>query len=129
MTNLFLSHGRNTRSYTVASAQKVRLSNTKQGNQNINVVLSKPTASCGYRPGHATDCGPQWSQGRIQSVFPFEISSPLIIIFLVRDLATRFSDGRLSTEKLLKSTDEELSEMLIEIYGVGKVRFAPVRFS
>lgn len=33
----------------------------------------------------------------------------------------RFSDGRLSTEKLLKATDEELSEMLIEIYGVGKV--------
>jgi DNA-3-methyladenine glycosylase II len=36
-------------------------------------------------------------------------------------LAARFADGRLSTEKLLKATDQELSEMLIEIYGVGKV--------
>jgi DNA-3-methyladenine glycosylase II len=41
--------------------------------------------------------------------------------FSVRDLAVRFSDGRLSTEKLLEATDEQLSEMLIEIYGVGKV--------
>lgn len=31
-------------------------------------------------------------------------------------------DGRLSTEKLLQATDEELSEMLIAIYGVGKVK-------
>jgi DNA-3-methyladenine glycosylase II len=38
----------------------------------------------------------------------------------IRDLAMRFSDGRLSTEKLLEANDEELSEMLIEIYGVGK---------
>lgn len=40
---------------------------------------------------------------------------------IVHDLATRFADGRLSTQKLLDATDEELSEMLIEIYGVGKV--------
>ena len=41
--------------------------------------------------------------------------------YLVHDLAARFADGRLSTEKLLEATDEELSDMLIEIYGVGKV--------
>jgi len=52
-------------------------------------------------------------------------SFPLYSAFLnlVHDLAGRFADGRLSTEKLLKATDEELSEMLIQIYGVGKVRF------
>jgi len=43
------------------------------------------------------------------------------LYYLVHDLAARFADGRLSTEKLLKATDEELSEMLIQIYGVGKV--------
>jgi DNA-3-methyladenine glycosylase II len=41
--------------------------------------------------------------------------------YVVHDLAARFADGRLSTEKLLQATDEELSEMLIDIYGIGKV--------
>ncbi|KAF4621205.1 hypothetical protein D9613_000671 [Agrocybe pediades] len=32
----------------------------------------------------------------------------------IRDLATRFADGRLSTKKLLEANDEELAKMLIE---------------
>ncbi|KAJ4002025.1 DNA glycosylase [Lentinula boryana] len=39
----------------------------------------------------------------------------------VRDLATRFADGRLSTEKLLEANDDELAEMLIEVKGIGRV--------
>jgi hypothetical protein len=39
----------------------------------------------------------------------------------VNDLAARFADGRLSTEKLAKATDEELEEMLVEVRGIGKV--------
>jgi hypothetical protein len=35
----------------------------------------------------------------------------------VLDLATRFSDGRLSVEKLMTGTDEEVSEMLIAVKG------------
>ncbi|KIK67439.1 hypothetical protein GYMLUDRAFT_37561 [Collybiopsis luxurians FD-317 M1] len=38
----------------------------------------------------------------------------------VRDLATRFADGRLSTEKLLKADDDELAEMLTEVKGIGR---------
>ncbi|PPQ98612.1 hypothetical protein CVT24_003945 [Panaeolus cyanescens] len=38
----------------------------------------------------------------------------------VQDLAARFADGRLSTSKLLQATDEELSEMLIQVRGIGK---------
>ena len=39
----------------------------------------------------------------------------------VQDLAGRFADGRLSTEKLQNSTDEELAEMLIQVKGIGRV--------
>ncbi|TFK75455.1 DNA glycosylase [Pluteus cervinus] len=38
----------------------------------------------------------------------------------VRDLANRFADGRLSTEKLIQANDEELAEMLIEVKGIGR---------
>ncbi|KAJ4483435.1 DNA glycosylase [Lentinula aciculospora] len=38
----------------------------------------------------------------------------------VRDLATRFADDRLSTEKLLQANDDELAEMLIEVKGIGR---------
>ncbi|RXW21307.1 hypothetical protein EST38_g4549 [Candolleomyces aberdarensis] len=38
----------------------------------------------------------------------------------IQDLAGRFADGRLSTEKLLNSTDEELAEMLIQVKGIGR---------
>ncbi|CCO31333.1 DNA-3-methyladenine glycosylase II [Rhizoctonia solani AG-1 IB] len=38
----------------------------------------------------------------------------------VLDLANRFADGRLSTQKLANATDEELSEMLIAVRGIGK---------
>ncbi|KAJ3735681.1 DNA glycosylase [Lentinula guzmanii] len=38
----------------------------------------------------------------------------------VRDLATRFADGRLSTEKLLQADDDELAEMLTEVKGIGR---------
>ena len=38
----------------------------------------------------------------------------------VQDLASRFADGRLSTEKLLNATDEELSDLLIAVKGIGK---------
>lgn len=41
---------------------------------------------------------------------------------LVQDLAARFADGRLSTEKLLKADDEELAQLLIEVRGIGRVR-------
>jgi hypothetical protein len=39
----------------------------------------------------------------------------------VLDLATRFADGRLSTEKLIQADDEELANMLIEVRGIGRV--------
>ncbi|KAL0955964.1 hypothetical protein HGRIS_002146 [Hohenbuehelia grisea] len=38
----------------------------------------------------------------------------------VQDLASRFADGRLSTQKLLNANDEELAEMLIEVRGIGR---------
>ncbi|KAK7057193.1 DNA-3-methyladenine glycosidase [Favolaschia claudopus] len=38
----------------------------------------------------------------------------------IRDLAARFSDGRLSTTKLIEANDEELAEMLIEVRGIGR---------
>ncbi|KAF9531614.1 DNA glycosylase [Crepidotus variabilis] len=38
----------------------------------------------------------------------------------IKDLATRFADGRLSTEKLLKADDDELVEMLTEVRGIGR---------
>ncbi|EIW83020.1 DNA glycosylase [Coniophora puteana RWD-64-598 SS2] len=38
----------------------------------------------------------------------------------VQDLAARFADGRLSTERLLEADDEELAEMLIEVRGIGR---------
>ena len=39
----------------------------------------------------------------------------------VLDLAGRFADGRLSTQKLLQADDEQLYEMLIEVRGIGRV--------
>jgi DNA-3-methyladenine glycosylase II len=39
----------------------------------------------------------------------------------VKDLATRFADGRLSTKKLLAADDEILADMLIEVRGIGRV--------
>ena len=42
----------------------------------------------------------------------------------VQDLATRFADGRLSTQKLLEADDDELAEMLIEVRGIGRVSSA-----
>ncbi|KAL4078520.1 DNA glycosylase [Scleroderma yunnanense] len=38
----------------------------------------------------------------------------------VQDLAARFSDGRLSTTKLLNANDEELLEILTEVRGIGR---------
>ncbi|KAF8070182.1 DNA glycosylase [Lyophyllum atratum] len=38
----------------------------------------------------------------------------------VQDLANRFADGRLTTEKLMNANDEELAEMLIEVRGIGR---------
>ncbi|KAF8157021.1 DNA glycosylase [Crassisporium funariophilum] len=38
----------------------------------------------------------------------------------IQDLAARFSDGRLSTQKLLMANDEELASMLIEVRGIGR---------
>jgi hypothetical protein len=46
----------------------------------------------------------------------------IISLFLsVKDLAARFADERLSTEKLLAADDESLAEMLIEVRGIGRV--------
>lgn len=42
-------------------------------------------------------------------------------VFPVHDLASRFADGRLTTEKLLSATDEELKEMLLAVKGIGPV--------
>jgi DNA-3-methyladenine glycosylase II len=39
----------------------------------------------------------------------------------VQDLSARFSDGRLSTQKLLAANDDELAQMLIEVRGIGRV--------
>lgn len=38
----------------------------------------------------------------------------------ILDLARRFADGRLSAEKLVKLSDEELIEELVAIRGIGK---------
>ncbi|CUA66632.1 DNA-3-methyladenine glycosylase II [Rhizoctonia solani] len=38
----------------------------------------------------------------------------------VLDIANRFADGRLSTEKLANASDEELVEMLTAVRGIGK---------
>ncbi|CCM05461.1 uncharacterized protein FIBRA_07681 [Fibroporia radiculosa] len=38
----------------------------------------------------------------------------------IHDLASRFSDGRLSTQKLLEANDEDLYDMLIEVKGIGR---------
>ncbi|GLB37107.1 putative DNA glycosylase [Lyophyllum shimeji] len=38
----------------------------------------------------------------------------------VLDLAKRFTDGRLTTEKLINADDEELVRMLTEVRGIGK---------
>lgn len=38
----------------------------------------------------------------------------------VLDLAARFADGRLSTKKLANANDEELTEMLTAVRGIGK---------
>ncbi|KAG1777498.1 DNA glycosylase [Suillus placidus] len=38
----------------------------------------------------------------------------------VQDLAARFADERLSTQKLLAADDESLAEMLIEVRGIGR---------
>lgn len=40
---------------------------------------------------------------------------------LVSDLASRFADGRLSTQRLMEAEDEELYEMLTAVRGVGVV--------
>jgi 3-methyladenine DNA glycosylase/8-oxoguanine DNA glycosylase len=42
-------------------------------------------------------------------------------VLAVLDVASRFADGRLSVDRILGATDEELSEMLVEIKGVGIV--------
>ena len=39
----------------------------------------------------------------------------------VKDLATRFADGRLSNGKILNAEDEELYELLTAVRGIGKV--------
>ncbi|KDQ57620.1 hypothetical protein JAAARDRAFT_130654 [Jaapia argillacea MUCL 33604] len=38
----------------------------------------------------------------------------------VLDLATRFADGRLSTQKLMEADDDELARLLIEVRGIGR---------
>ncbi|KAH9083434.1 DNA glycosylase [Lactarius deliciosus] len=39
----------------------------------------------------------------------------------VRDLATRFADGRLTNQKLFDANDEQLFELLTAVYGIGKM--------
>lgn len=45
-----------------------------------------------------------------------------LLSYSVHDLASRFADGRLSTENLIHANDEELAQMLIEVRGIGRVR-------
>ena len=47
-------------------------------------------------------------------------------LLTVQDLAQRFADGRLTTEKLLNAGDEELYKLLIEVRGIGKVSNSPL---
>ena len=42
-------------------------------------------------------------------------------VIIVLDLASRFADGRLSTQKLVEADDEELARLLIEVRGIGRV--------
>jgi DNA-3-methyladenine glycosylase II len=42
-------------------------------------------------------------------------------LFAVRDLATRFADGRLTNQNILDANDEQLFELLTAVYGIGKV--------
>ena len=39
----------------------------------------------------------------------------------MKDLASRFVDGRLSVLKLADASDEDLARMLLEVRGIGKV--------
>lgn len=39
----------------------------------------------------------------------------------MKDLASRFVDGRLSVLKLTEASDEDLARMLLEVRGIGKV--------
>jgi DNA-3-methyladenine glycosylase II len=48
-------------------------------------------------------------------------NSLCLFLKTVQDLAARFADGRLSTDKLLQANDEELAEMLIQVRGIGRV--------
>lgn len=43
------------------------------------------------------------------------------IDLIVKDLATRFADGRLSSSKIMQADDEQLAEMLIAVKGIGRV--------
>jgi hypothetical protein len=47
--------------------------------------------------------------------------SQIHLFHVVKDLAARFADGRLSTSKLLAAEDGALAEMLIEVRGIGRV--------
>lgn len=38
----------------------------------------------------------------------------------IKDLSTRFVDGRLSSEKLIEMTDEQVMEALIQVRGIGR---------
>ena len=52
-----------------------------------------------------------------------------LIRLIVLDLASRFADGRLSTQKLLHAEDEQLYEMLIEVRGIGRVSLSHHNYS
>lgn len=49
-------------------------------------------------------------------------------MYLVQDLAKRFADGRLSTKKILSANDDDLADMLIQVRGIGSVRWIPLEF-
>ena len=60
-------------------------------------------------------------KSRIRSVDLTTKATCTFMKTVVRDLAARFADGRLSTQKLLEADDEQLYEMLIEVRGIGRV--------
>jgi hypothetical protein len=80
-------------------------------------------ASSRHRSGDAQDCWPQLAKSRIRSdsnIVDEQGWHDESRLHSVKDLAARFADGRLSTEKLVEANDEELTEMLTAVRGIGK---------
>ncbi|KAG6845398.1 hypothetical protein H0H87_009745 [Tephrocybe sp. NHM501043] len=78
--------------------------------------------SCQARHTDVANRGTEPKEGGVWSVVFISNDGVLRLTldFAVLDLAQRFADGRLSTDKLISANDEELAKMLIEVRGIGK---------